>query len=197
MKKGILILLILSAICGAMSAKDVLLYSYQAQRIEFKNQALVSLLDSIAEHVENMSCHCGSDSIVYSVSFSKTTNWPSDKRVVIGVYVDDMKNYLCRDWKYVSYLNRKGKMYRIYVTICCEEDADWVSAASSEFFIVTESITQKKYKRQYTKKELQMLYEQCKVEDDGGTEIYFVYDNEIFSYWRGRFCDGSIIPPIR
>ena len=86
-------------------------------------------------------------------------------------------------------------MYRIYVTICCEEDADWVNAASSEFFIVTESITQKKYKRQYTKKELQMLYEQCKVEDDGGTEIYFVYDNGIFSYWRGRFCDGSIIPP--
>lgn len=195
MKKGILILLILSATCGAMSAKDILLYSYQAQRIEFKNQALVSLLDSIAEHVENMSCHCNCDSIVYNVSFSKTTNWPSDKRVVIGVYIDDMQNYLCRDWKYVSYLNRKGKMYRIYVTICCEEDADWVSAASSEFFTVTESITQKKYKRQYTKKELQMLYEQCQVEDDGGTDIYFVYDNGIFSYWRGRFCDGSIISP--
>lgn len=198
MKKGILILLLLSSFYVDMSAKDVLLYSYQAQRIEFENQALVGLLDSIIRYVKDMqtymSCHCASDSIVYNVSFSKTTDWPLDKRVVIGVYVDDMQDYLCRDWKYISYFNRQGEKHRINVTICCEEDADWVNTASDEFFIVADSITQKKYKRQYTKKELQMLYERCPMADDGGTEIYFVYEDGVITYWRGCFCDGSIIP---
>ena len=199
MKKGIIILLLLSAFCLDVSAKDDYLYSYQAQKVEFVNPALITLLDSIIRHVENMktniSCHCDSDSIVYNVSFIKTTDWPIDKRVVIGVYVDDLRNYLVRDWKYISYFNRKGGKHRINVTICCEEDTAWVNTTSSEFFIVTDSISLEKYKRQYTKNELQMLYERCPVEDDGGTEIYFVYEDGVIAYWRGRFCDGSVLLP--
>lgn len=81
-----------------ISAKDILLYSYQSQRIEFVNPVLVSLLDTIIGYVENLkannSCPCLNDSIAYNVSFIKTTDWPLDKRFVIEVYVDEMQHYL-------------------------------------------------------------------------------------------------------
>lgn len=195
MKRSFLILILAIAFCLDMPAKDILLYSYQAKKIEFSNQSFIALLYSIIGHTENMSCHCDIDSIVYNVSFSKTADWPLDRRVVIGVYIDDMQHYLYKDWKYVTFFNRKGKIYRINVSLCCEEDTDWIKAASSEFFIVTDYITQKKFKRQYSEIEFQMLYERCQPEDDGGTEIYFVYEDGVIAYWRGHFCDRSIIYP--
>ena len=31
--------------------------------------------------------------------------------------------------------------------------------------------------------------------EDGGSEIYFVYDDGVIYYWRGNFCDGSVLLP--
>ena len=97
-KKLIVVLLGVVPFYAEIAAKDILLYSYQAQRIEFKNQALVSLLDSIIGHMDNLkannSCSCLHDSIVYDVYFINTTDWPLDKRVVINVCVDQMQVYL-------------------------------------------------------------------------------------------------------
>ena len=100
-----------------MSAKDILLYSYQAGKVDFINQSLITMIDSIIGHVENMSCLCESESIAYNVFFIKTSDWPSDKRMVIGVYVDEMQNYLWKEWRYVSYFDRKGKIYNRLVQI--------------------------------------------------------------------------------
>ena len=200
MKRRLLILLLLSALCADIYAKDVLLYSYESQRIEFVNQAFVNLLDTVIEYVENlktnMSCNCLNDSIAYNVSFIRTSDWPLDKRIVINVSVDEMQSYLRKDCKYISYFNRKGKSYRINVDICCEEDIDWLNVVTDEFFKITDSITQNKYKRTYTEKEIQEMYEQgCMLEDDGGTELWFVYKDGSIAYWRGYFCDGSDIFP--
>ncbi len=180
------------------SAKDAYMYSYQAQRVELINQALITLLDSIIRHIEdlrtNNSCLCMNDSIAIDVSIYKTLDWPSDKRIAIDVHVDEMQNYLFEDNKYVSDFSSNGTFYRIKVDICCEDDVDWVNAAHSEFFIIKDSITLKKYK--FTKEHLEKLYKRrCMFEEDGGTEIWFVYVDGIFIYWRGRFCDGSVLFP--
>lgn len=200
MAKRILIILLVSAFHIDISAKDVLLYSYQAQRVELVNQALVSVLDSIIEYVEhlktNHSCACLNDSIAYNVSFVKISDWSLDKKIGINIYVDEMQNYLRQDCKYVSYLNRNGKNHRINVNICCEEDIDWIHATSSIFFIITGNIIQKKYKRTYSEKEIQEMYEQgCVGEEDGGSELWFVYEDGLVWYWQGHFCDGNIIFP--
>ena len=135
-----------------MSAKDICLYSYQAEKVDFINQPLITIIDSIIGHVENMSCLCKSESIAYDVFFIKMSDWPSDKRMVIEVYVDEMQNYLCEEWRYVSYFDRKGKISRINVNICCEEDIDWVNAVTYEFFKITDTIKQNKYKHIQMKK---------------------------------------------
>ena len=171
-----------------MSAKDICLYSYQPGKVDFINQPLITIIDSIIGHVENMSCLCESESIAYNVFFIKTSDWPSDKRMVIGVYVDEMQNYLWKEWRYVSYFDRKGKIYRINVNICCEEDIDWVNAVTYEFFKITDTIMQNKYKRTYTDEEIRKIYERgCMMEEDGGSEIYFVYEDGVVTYWRGEF----------
>ena len=202
-KKLIVVLLGVVPFYAEIAAKDILLYSYKTQRIEFVNQIFVSLLDSIIGHVDNLkankSCSCLHDSIVYDVYFINTTDWPLDKRVVINVSVDQMQVYLTRDWKYVSYFNRNGKKYRINVRICCEEDVDWVSAVRSDFFIITDSITQRKYRRICSRKEYKEKIDEheCFLEEDGGTELWFVYEDGVLSYWRGNFCDGSLLPMLR
>ena len=118
-KKLIVVLLGVVPFYAEIAAKDILLYSYQTQRIEFVNQIFVSLLDSIIGHVDNLkankSCSCLHDSIVYDVYFINTTDWPLDKRVVINVWVDQMQVYLTRDWKYVSYFNRKSRFFREFL----------------------------------------------------------------------------------
>ena len=196
MKKKFLILLLISVLCANMSAKDICLYSYQAEKVDFINQPLITIIDSIIGHVENMSCHCNRESIAYNFFFIKTSDWPSDKRMVIEVYVDEMQNYLCKEWRYVSYFDRKGKISRINVNICCEEDIDWVNAVTYEFFKITDTIKQNKYKRTYTDEEFRKIYERgCRMAEDGGSEIYFVYDDGVIYYWQGNFCDGSVLLP--
>lgn len=197
-KNFIFVLAILISI--NISAKDVYMYSYQAQRVEFINQAFITLLDSIIGHIEdirtNNSCLCMTDSIAIDVSIYKTLDWPSDKRMAIDVHVDQMKNYLWKDNKYVSFFNHNGTYYRIKVDICCEDDVDWVNVARSEFFITTDTIQQKKYDRRYTNEEIKNIYNRgCMLEEDGGTEIWFAYVDGIFIYWEGRFCDGSVLFP--
>lgn len=202
MRNRLLILLLVNTFYADISAKDVLLYSYQTQRIEFVNPVFISLLDTIIGYVENLkannSCPCLNDSIAYNVSFVKTADWPLDQRIVIDVYVDEMQNYLLKDCKYVSYFYIKGNSYRINVEICCEEDIEWSNYLHSAFFIVTDSITQRKYKRTYSDKEIKEIYEQgCILEEDGGTELRFVYEDGVVALWTGQFCDGSAITPCR
>ena len=44
--------------------------------------------------------------------------------------------------------------------------------------------------------EIRKIYERgCMMEEDGGSEIYFVYEDGVVTYWRGEFCDRSIIYP--
>ena len=185
-------------LAGNMSAKDHYLYSYQAKLVEFTCQPLTALLDSIIWHELNISgsssCQCVNDSIAVNVTFSKTSNWPNDRRVVIEVYTDKNEIYRYRDVKYVSYLDVEGKRYRINVDMCCEEDANWCVFASSVFFDIKDYIVQYKYERNY--KDVKEMFEKgCMVEDDGGTDMWFVYEDGIIMYWRGRFCDGSMIMP--
>lgn len=176
-----------------ISAKDELLYSYQAKQVMFIPHSIKALLDSIVRYEKDINCSCEGDSTVYNVSFIKTSDWPLNRRVVVEVYGDRLQNYLCKEWKYVSYFEREGKKYRINVAICCEDDVDWLITAESIFLATTDSITLKKFRRSYTDEEIRMLYEhKCMLEEDGGTEIYFVYEDGELMYWRGYFCDGSI-----
>lgn len=197
MKKIYIVLLFFLALHNVIVADEVVGY-YEIEEVEIINKPLLVLLDSFITHEQRVlkkdrNCMSYSDTVTYKLYINKSQYWPNEPRLLMQIVTDNSASYVygIDTISYLSNIKANGSLYRINIRTWNLNQINWREYLFNLFFTPTGK-TFIQIRKRFDNMEEMMKYT---FDDDGASEIMFIYEDDMFYYFKGNFCNGEILVP--